>query len=313
MQAIVVDPQAPQRLGFQAPDPPTPAATEALLRVEAISLNRGEVVYRVHGAAGTRLGWDLAGVVDQAAADGSGPVRGTRVVGLLHSGAWAERVAVPTNALAELPPSVSFAQAAALPMAGLTALHALEHGGSLLARPVLVTGASGGVGLFACRLAALAGARLVAQVRDGRSASLLDEAGAEHVVVDEDVTAGAPFGPFHLILEQLGGRALADAVGQLAPEGTCVSIGATVSGDVPLDWARARQAPGASLIFFNLFREFEHAPAALGLRRLVHLVSTGQLIPHVSVEEDWHQIGEVAQALIARQFLGKAVLHISQA
>ena len=146
MQAIVIDPQAPARLGFQAVEAPLPQANEAVIQVKAISLNRGEVVYRVQGTAGTRLGWDLAGVVEQAAADGSGPRVGTRVVGvsIVSPAAWAEQVAVPTNALAELPASVSFAQAAALPVAGLTALYALEHGGSLLARPVLVTAASGG-------------------------------------------------------------------------------------------------------------------------------------------------------------------------
>src|SRR5258708_3362364 len=162
MQAIVIDPQAPARLGFQTVEAPQPLANEALVSVKAISLNRGEVVYRVQGAAGTPLGWDLAGVVEQAAADGSGPPQGTRVVGvdMETPSAWAELVAVPTNALAELPPSVSFAQAAALPVAGLTALHALEHGGNLLARSVLVTAASGGVGLFACRLAQLPGSRL---------------------------------------------------------------------------------------------------------------------------------------------------------
>ena len=159
MQAIVIDPQSPHRVGFRTVEPPAPRATEALIRVKAISLNRGEVVYRVHGEAGTPLGWDLAGVVDRPAAEGPGPAPGTRVVGLLHSGAWAEQAAVPVNALAELEPSVTFAQAAALPTAGLTALAAIEHGRSLIARPVLVTGASGGVGLIACRLASLAGAR----------------------------------------------------------------------------------------------------------------------------------------------------------
>src|SRR5258708_15904826 len=99
MQAIVIDPQTPVRLGFQTVEPPTPRANEAVIRVKAISLNRGEVVYLVQGAAGTRLGWDLAGVVEQAAADGSGPAKGTRVVGvaILPPGAWAEQVAVPTN------------------------------------------------------------------------------------------------------------------------------------------------------------------------------------------------------------------------
>ena len=256
--------------------------------MKAISLNRGEVVYLVQGAAGTRLGWDLAGVVEQAAADGSGPVQGTRVVGVCMSppGAWAEQVAVPTNALAELPPSVSFAQAAALPVAGLTALYATQHGGSLIARPVLVTGASGGVGLFACRLAALAGAQVVGQVRQASSVSLVQEAGADHVVVDENISAAAAFGPYHLIIDQLGGRTLAEAMTQLAPGGTCVSIGAMAGSEVPLDYARVRQVPGASLDFFNLWFEFRREPASPGLGRLVHLVSTGKLN-----SSSWHGSG----------------------
>ncbi|HEX4213085.1 MAG TPA: hypothetical protein VIA06_07155 [Candidatus Dormibacteraeota bacterium] len=195
MQAIVVDPKSPHRLGFRRVEPPAPKATEALVRVKAISLNRGEVVYGLQGEAGARLGWDLAGVVEQPAAEGPGPARGARVVGLLHAGAWAELPAVPTNALAELEPSVTFAQAAALPTAGLTALSAIEHGGSLIARPALVTGASGGVGLIACRLASLAGARVVGQVRRPGSAPLVREMGATEVVVNEDIAASAPLRP----------------------------------------------------------------------------------------------------------------------
>ena len=281
--------------------------------MKAISLNRGEVVYRVQGEAGTPLGWDLAGVVEQPAAEGSGPARGTRVVGLLHSGAWAEQAAVPANALAELEPSVTFAQAAALPTAGLTALAAIEHGGSLLARPVLVTGASGGLGLIACRLASLAGVLVVGQVRQSHSVPLAEEAGADRVVVGESVATAAPFGPYHLIVEQLGGRALAEAMTQLAPGGTCVSVGVSTGPagyEVPVDMARMRRAPGACLRILNLYHELEREPAVRGLQRLVRLAGNGKLTPHLGVEADWREIGEVAQALLDRRFPGKAVLRI---
>jgi NADPH:quinone reductase-like Zn-dependent oxidoreductase len=219
------------------------------------------------------------------------------VVALLHSGAWAEQAAVPASALAELAPSVTFAQAAALPTAGLTALAAIEHGHSLIARTVLITGASGGVGLIACRLASLAGARVVGQVRQSSSAPLVQEAGADHVVIDESAAAAAP----------------AEAMTQLAPGGTCASVGVSIGPvgyEVPVDMARMRRAPGACLRILNLYHELEREPASLGLQRLVRLVGDGKLTPHLSVEADWREIGEVAQALIDRRFPGKAVLHI---
>src|SRR5256886_17611566 len=103
--------------------------------------------------AGWRPGWDLAGELERAAADGSGPRVGARVVGLLPEGAWAERVAAPTHALAALPDKVTFAQAATLPVARLTALYALSKRGPLLGRRVLATGATGGVGAFSLRRA----------------------------------------------------------------------------------------------------------------------------------------------------------------
>src|SRR5438128_11355929 len=147
--AVVVDPDAPGRLVLKPVPEPTPDRGEAIVRVRAISLNRGEVRRSAMAAAGWRPGWDLAGEVERAAADGSGPRVGARVVGLLPEGAWAKRVAVPTHALAELPDKVTFSQAATFPVAGLTALHALASGGRLLVRPGRVTGASGGVGDFA--------------------------------------------------------------------------------------------------------------------------------------------------------------------
>ena len=152
MRAVVVDPEADGRLSVAEVEEPEPAPSEALVRVAAVSLNRGEVRRAAATEAGFRPGWDLAGTVERAASDGSGPREGARVVGFLASGAWAELAAVPTNALAELPEGVSF-EAATLPVAGLTALYALDKDGNLLGRDVLITGASGGAGQFALQLA----------------------------------------------------------------------------------------------------------------------------------------------------------------
>src|SRR5215469_2898593 len=136
IQAVLVDPAVPGRLAIRPVEAPVPAAGDALVRVAAISLNRGEVRQVGRAAAGWRPGWDFAGAVLTPAANGSGPGIGARVVGTLEEGAWAEEVAVPVRALAELPDAISFAQAATLPIAGLTALYAFERSGSLLGRNV---------------------------------------------------------------------------------------------------------------------------------------------------------------------------------
>src|SRR2546428_2441923 len=186
IRAVVVDPSAPERLVIRDFDYPSASPSGALVRVKAVSLNRGEVRTAFNAEAGLRPGWDLAGIVEQQAADGSGPRTGSRVVGMLHSGAWAEVVAVPTTILAEIPESVSFAQAATLPVAGLTALWALERGGMLLDRLVLITGASGGVGQFACQIARQAGARALGVVRPPGNATATTETGAHDVGVRRD-------------------------------------------------------------------------------------------------------------------------------
>ena len=86
--------------------------------------------------------------------DGSGPPAGARIVALMDEFGWAERAAVPRQRIAALPHTVSFAAAAALPLAGLTALRTLRHGAPLLGRRMLITGAAGGVGHLAVQLAA---------------------------------------------------------------------------------------------------------------------------------------------------------------
>src|SRR5918996_1696151 len=106
-RAVVVDPEAAGRLVIRPVAEPVPDRAEAVVRVRALSLNRGELRRAGMAAAGWRPGWDLAGTVERMAADGSGPRVGVRVVGFLPEGAWAERVAVPTHALAELPDKVA--------------------------------------------------------------------------------------------------------------------------------------------------------------------------------------------------------------
>src|SRR3989440_11962247 len=112
IRAIVVDPAVEARLAIKPVELRDPDRDEVVVRVTAISLNRGETRRALQVAeADWRPGWDFAGVVEITAADGSGPKPGTRVVGILPSGAWAERVNCRNHAVAALPEAVSGVQA----------------------------------------------------------------------------------------------------------------------------------------------------------------------------------------------------------
>src|SRR5947199_9522867 len=110
---------------------------------------------------------------------------------MLRSGAWAERIRAPAISVAEIPAGVTDAQAGTLPVAGLTALHALRQGGLLLGRKVLVDGASGGVGHLACQLALAAGALVWGHVRRPEYHAAVAEWCGGRVVLDRDLATAA--------------------------------------------------------------------------------------------------------------------------
>jgi NADPH:quinone reductase-like Zn-dependent oxidoreductase len=309
--AVVVDHSAPGHLSIREVAPPVPSSSEAQVRVEAFSLNRGETRRAVKAVDGWRPGWDLAGVVTQPAADGSGPAVGARVVGLLRSQAWSESVAVPTNALAELSDAVTFVQAAALPVAGLTALLALTRCGDLAGKRICVTGATGGVGDFALQLARLAGAEVIAQVRRPGQQAAVTRIGADGVIVGDATRAFEGHGPYNLVLESVGGQCLTAAMATLAEDGVCVSLGGSDSFEATCDFRRFRQTGRTTLYGFMLFKELELEPASLGLAHLVGLVADGRLEPTITVEAPWSEIGTVVRRFLDREFAGKAVLRVA--
>jgi len=309
VRAVAVDPGAKGRLVIKEFDAPTAQPSEALVRVKAISINLGEVRNALTEAPlGYRPGWDLAGVVERPAAIGTGPKPGARVVGLVATGAWAELVAVPITNLAEVPDGVSFAQAATLPVAGLTALYGLERNGSILGRRVLITGASGGVGHFACQIARHAGAFVVAAIRRPEREKPAREWGAHEVVVGEDLSPAARYGPYHMILESVGGASLAAALGMLATGGMCVLCGASASPQATVELRNLMRASG-SLYGFYLMNEMAREPASRGLARMLRMIEDGAVRPQIDVESPWIEIAAVADRLYRqRGITGKAVL-----
>ena len=306
MLALVATRSAHGHIAIGEVEEPTPAPGEALVEVRAVSLNRGEVRRLADQEEGSVPGWDLAGVVAQSATDGSGPSDGARVVGLVGSGAWAQRVSVPTETLAELPEEVSFTAAAALPVAGLTAYRTLARGGLALEKRVLVTGASGGVGRFAVQLASSAGAHVTAVVGGPQRGEGLTELGAEEIVVGFETD-----GPrFDLVLESVGGVSLAAGLARIAPGGTIVSFGNSSREPTTFDVSGFYgRASGARLEAFLIFADLaRHGGGAQDLRTLAGLVAHDRLDPQITLETSWKDAADPIEALLDRRLAGKAVL-----
>ena len=309
MLALVADPASPTGISQREVSDPGPLPNEALVEVRATSLNRGEVRNLGRRPEGTVLGWDVAGVVREPAADSSGPPANARVVGLLvGGGAWAQLAAVPTDLLAELPDEVSFEDASALPIAGLTALHLLEVAGPVRERRMLVTGAAGGVGRFAIQLAHRAGAHVTGVVRDQSRGDGLRELGADELIT-ELTAPGEP--DYDVILESVGGASLGAALNRVAPWGIVISFGNTIPDPATFDVNDFYHRDGARLYAFQIFAELgRKRPGSHDLRHLAEEVAAGRLDPGVSVVASWRDPGQVLNELMERRVDGKAVLTI---
>lgn len=306
MRALVAAPNRDDKVELREVPEPAAGRHEAVVEVHAISLNRGELTRLAVAQDGWRPGWDIAGVVLRAAEEGSGPAVGARVVGLLTGGAWSERVAVPTAQLAELPASLSFAAAATLPVAGLTALRTLRVGGPLLGKRLLITGAAGGVGRFAIQLARRAGAHVTAVAGREERAAGLKELGADDVVVGHEGARG----PFDVILESSGGASLAAAIRLVAAAGTVVAFGNSAREPTTFMVNDFYLKGGARIYGFIIFYEAARDPAGADLAFLATEMAEGRLRPEIALEGSWSEPGAALAALQERRLAGKAVLHL---
>ncbi len=306
MRAVVNTPDGVDPVELQDVEQPMPAPNEVLVEVEAFSINRGELTLIERRPPGWRPGQDVAGVVVQPAADGSGPHAGARVVGLVEGGGWAQHVPVPTSKLSVLPDSVSCEQAATLPIAGLTALRTLRLGSDLLGRRVLVTGANGGVGRFQVELAAASGATVTAVTRRTDKVPELEDLGARTVVADVD-TAGPGF---DLVLESVGGSVLAAAIAKVAPGGMVVLVGNTSGEPTPVSIYDFFGHEGARLQNFMSYAAT--APVDHDLAVLVDLVCGGRLNPTLGHLADWSEIvGALSLFREGKIDAGKVVLTVA--
>lgn len=244
MQAIVYEKYgSPDVLQLREIEKPTPQDNEVLVQVHAVSLNQydwhlltadiflvrlmgGGLLKPKHGAPGA----DIAGVINAVGKNVTQFHVGDAIyaeIGSAGAGGCAEYVCVPETLLVHKPKNISFAEAAAVPMAALTALQGLRDVGKIQAgQTVVIQGAAGGVGTFAVQLAKLFGANVTA-VCSTRNLEQARALGADYVIdyTKEDFTKNGQ--SYDLILAVNGFHPLADYKRALAPNGIYIMAGGT--------------------------------------------------------------------------------------
>ena len=228
----------PQVLKVEDVVKPTPEDDELLVKVQAAAVNpldwhymRGEpYIMRLSSGIGApneiRSGVDFAGTIEAVGKNVTRFKVGDAVFGG-RSGALAEYVTIrETSAVVQKPANVSFEQAAAVPIAGVTALQALRDFGQLEAgQKVLINGASGGVGTYAVQIAKSLGAEVTA-VCSTRNVELVRSLGADHVIDYTKESFIESTGKYDLIVDNIGNHPLRKARQVLKPGGTFVIVGA---------------------------------------------------------------------------------------
>lgn len=303
MRVLETHKGSPGGLRFSTRDDPVPGRGEVLIDVKHVSLNFGESRRSMQNQEpdGSILGWDAAGFVSALGPDCQAPPIGTPVVTRALQGGWAEKRLARSADTAVVPAGVDLAVASTLPTAATTALAALQGGGPILGRTVLVTGASGGVGRFAVQLAKIGGARVIAIVGSNASVAGLKKLGADCVSVGMEGISGN----VDLVVDSVGGRQMVQAFSRLNPGGVIQSVG----------WASQEEAVFSNMVGKSarqirglLISNHDVGPL---LQPLLGWFAEGRLRVDVSWRGSWERYAEAIEILVGRRLHGKAVLDVA--
>ncbi|MBP2167106.1 NADPH:quinone reductase-like Zn-dependent oxidoreductase [Erwinia toletana] len=244
MKAIIYDqPGEPEVLRLEDVADPTPADTELLIRVEAISIEGGDLVGRRYRAGGADaiLGYAAAGEVLQVGKAVEGFAVGQKVTTFYWTGSHAELRVVPATNCFVVPPGLDMRIAAAIPVGPGTAAWALQLGALQRGQTVLILGAAGGVGIAAVQLAAKMGARVIGTGTSLASLEKLRQYGLTDAIVTGSRTASAQLrdllggNAVDLLIDNIGGPELSDGIEALREGGRAVLIGVLAGRNQPID------------------------------------------------------------------------------
>lgn len=290
----------------QVAEPADPPPGHAVLRVVASALNRGERSRLIGAPEGHVFGWDVAGVVERVGSPDAAVVPGDRVAALsLPGGGWAQRVTVRLADMSAIPDGVGTAEAAVVPVAGLTAFRAVRAAGPLLGATVLVIG-GGAVGAYAVQLGMLGGAHVIAAVRTEDAANRMRELGAHRVLVG---TAPPP-AACDLVVDTVGGAMSQVALASCRPFGRLLivgNLGAASDGLSP----SALVAAGCLVQGYRLVVDAAGTPVGADLGALLAWIAEARVRTPPVREVDWHDAAAVAEAVAGQASPARTVLRIA--
>lgn len=311
---------SPDVLACEEVEKPTAGDNQVLVRVRAIAVNpydwhymRGKPYFLrlMSGLTGpkiTRFGADLAGVVEAVGKNVAVFKPGDEVFGCKH-GAFAEYLCAPEKALALKPKNLSFDEAAAVPMAGLTALEALRDAGGIKpGQKVLINGASGGVGTFAVQIAKSYGCE-VTGVCSERNGEMVRSLGADQVIdyTQQNFTGSGT--RYDLILDTVGNHSITAFRRALTSKGTYVGVGGG-GGDwlgplaglltvIVVSWFVKQKLTG---MIANVNRR--------DLVKLAELIEAGEMRPVIDRSYPMSQLAEAMRYLEEGHVRGKVVITV---
>jgi NADPH:quinone reductase-like Zn-dependent oxidoreductase len=326
MKAIVQSGYGPPRdvLRLDDVDRPTVGDDHVLVRVRAAAVNpadwhgiRGDpyvarLSFGLRGPKDPVPGADLAGEVEAVGGSVTTLETGDEVFGspfMKGLAAFGEFASVPASSVAPKPANLSFEQAAAVPVAGVTALQGLrDHGKVEAGHKVLIIGASGGVGTFAVQIAKVLGAE-VTGVCSGGNAELVRSLGADHVIdytTQEDFTQG---GPRYDVVFQLAGTASPSVCRRaLKPKGTLVGSSGEPSGRFFGPLGRAIKGRLLSPLVSQTLLSFTVQPNTADLERLKELIETNEVAPVIDRRYPLAEVPEALAYLETGRARGKVVI-----
>ncbi|KAF0695312.1 Aste57867_13871 [Aphanomyces stellatus] len=313
---------AADALSIKSVPRPAPAANQVLVKVAAAAVNKGDhvvlggAVFLVRLAAGrvkpdTKIGSDFAGTVEAVGSNVTAFRVGDAVFGqtnvMAGQGSFAEFICMgESDAIALKPSTLSFEEAACMPVAAQTALQALRDDGLLQpGQSVLINGASGGVGSFAIQIAKALGASHVTAVCSAANADAARALGADAVVdyAKEDFTAN-PLAKFDLLLDLVGNRSLRDSRRVLAPHGTYVTAGGPPETFMSRLMSLLALKPfvGQRLVVCML------APSQALLKAVKTMTDVGQMKPVISARFDFVESVKAFELFEQGHLKGKIVV-----